>query len=58
MLTWSIGHVKITSIVESETPTSPRFLYKDVDKQGVLERAGARIRHATGISHPTSWPII
>ncbi len=23
-----------------------------------VERAGARIRHATGISHPTSWPII
>lgn len=39
MLSWTIGEVKITSIVESETPTSPRFLYANVDKIGVLERA-------------------
>lgn len=39
MLSWTIGNVKITSIVESETPTSPRFMYADVDKAGVLERA-------------------
>lgn len=39
MLSWTIGRVKITSVIESETPTSPRFLYKDIDKQGVLDRA-------------------
>lgn len=39
MLSWTVGQTKITSIVESETPTSPRFLYKDLDKIGVLQRA-------------------
>ena len=39
MLSWTIGQVKITSIVESETPTSPRFMFADVDKNGVIERA-------------------
>jgi glyoxylase-like metal-dependent hydrolase (beta-lactamase superfamily II) len=39
MLSWNIGRVKITSIIESETATSPRFLYKDMGKVEVLERA-------------------
>lgn len=39
MLSWNIGQVKITSVIESETPTSPRFLYKDMGKVEVLERA-------------------
>lgn len=39
MLSWNVGNAKITSVVESETPTSPRFLYKDMGKTAVLERA-------------------
>jgi glyoxylase-like metal-dependent hydrolase (beta-lactamase superfamily II) len=34
-----IGDVKITSISESETPTSPRFLFGTLSKADVLERA-------------------
>ena len=41
MLSWTIGNVTITSIVESETPTSPRFMYADVTKADVLARAEA-----------------
>ncbi|MGH1491392.1 MAG: MBL fold metallo-hydrolase [Acidimicrobiales bacterium] len=39
MLSWTVGNAKVTSIVESETPTSPRFLYKKMSKIDVLERA-------------------
>jgi glyoxylase-like metal-dependent hydrolase (beta-lactamase superfamily II) len=39
MLSWTVGDATITSIVESETPTSPRFMYEKVDKIGVQERA-------------------
>ena len=39
MLSWTVGDAKITSIVESETPTSPRFMYDKLDKIAVLERA-------------------
>lgn len=39
MLSWNVGQATITSVVESETPTSPRFLYKDMGKIDVLERA-------------------
>lgn len=39
MLRWTIGDATITSIPESETPTSPRFLYEGISKAGVLERA-------------------
>jgi glyoxylase-like metal-dependent hydrolase (beta-lactamase superfamily II) len=39
MLHWTVGNAVITSITESETPTSPRFLFSDLDKAGVLERA-------------------
>jgi glyoxylase-like metal-dependent hydrolase (beta-lactamase superfamily II) len=41
MLSWNVGQATITSIVESETPTSPRFLYKDMGKGDVLTRADA-----------------
>lgn len=41
MLTWTIGNAKITSIVESETPTSPRFMYEDLSKSDVLARCEA-----------------
>ncbi|MCP5026365.1 MAG: MBL fold metallo-hydrolase [Actinomycetia bacterium] len=41
MLSWTIGDVTITSIPESVTPTSPRFMYNDLDKAGVLARAEA-----------------
>ena len=34
-LSWTIGDVTITSIIESETATSPRFLFKGVDKINV-----------------------
>ena len=40
-LRWTIGSATVTSIPESETPTSPRFLFKGVDKVAVLERAEA-----------------
>ena len=39
MLSWTVGNATITSIVESETPTSPRFLYRDMGKTDVLARA-------------------
>jgi glyoxylase-like metal-dependent hydrolase (beta-lactamase superfamily II) len=38
-LKWRIGSVTVTSITESETPTSPRFLFGGLDKAGVLARA-------------------
>lgn len=38
MLSWMIGEVQITSIVESETPTSPRFMFENMTKSDVLER--------------------
>jgi len=41
MLSWNVGQATITSIVESETPTSPRFLYRDMGKADVLARAEA-----------------
>lgn len=40
-LSWAVGAATITSIVESETPTSPRFLYADLSKADVLARAEA-----------------
>ena len=40
-LRWKVGSVTITSFPESETPTSPRFLYRDVTKTDVLARAEA-----------------
>ena len=40
-LQWTVGSATITSFPESETPTSPRFMYGGLDKAGVLERAQA-----------------
>ena len=40
-LRWQIGDVSITSVSETATPTSPRFLYDGVSKGGVLARAEA-----------------
>ncbi|MEM7274794.1 MAG: MBL fold metallo-hydrolase [Actinomycetota bacterium] len=41
MLRWQVGSTTITSVVESETPTSPRFLYRGMSKEYVLARATA-----------------
>ena len=41
MLMWTVGDVTITSIAESETPTSPRFLFDGISKADVLDRAAA-----------------
>ena len=38
-LQWTVGKATITSFAESETPTSPRFMYRDLTKQDVLDRA-------------------
>ena len=40
-LSWQVGDVTITSVAESDTPTSPRFLYDGVGKNDVLARADA-----------------
>lgn len=39
MLQWKVGDATITSILESQGPTSPRFLFKELSKQDVLDRA-------------------
>ena len=39
MLTWTVGNVTITSVAESASLTSPRFLFDNLTKLGVLERA-------------------
>jgi len=41
MLRWQVGAFTITSVVESEAPTSPRFLFADLDKKAVLGIASA-----------------
>ncbi len=38
-LQWTVGDVQITSIVESETPTSPRFLFSELTRPEVLAMA-------------------
>ena len=40
-LRWQVGDVNITSVAESDTPTSPRFLYDGLGKNDVLARADA-----------------
>ncbi len=40
-LRWTVGEATITSVPESETPTSPKFLFDGVSKTDVLERAKA-----------------
>jgi glyoxylase-like metal-dependent hydrolase (beta-lactamase superfamily II) len=39
MLQWKIGDATITSVSESEAKTSPRFLFRHLEKQGVLDIA-------------------
>jgi glyoxylase-like metal-dependent hydrolase (beta-lactamase superfamily II) len=39
-MAWQVGRATITPIVEDESRTSPRFLFKDLDKAGVLDIAG------------------
>lgn len=41
MLQWKIGSVTVTSVVESESITSPRFLFGDMTKASVSEAADA-----------------
>lgn len=38
-LTWTIGEATITSVAESETPTSPKFMFEGVSRGDVLRRA-------------------
>ncbi len=37
LLRWQVGDVRITRVVETELPTSPRFLFDGVSKQDVLD---------------------
>ena len=39
MTAWRVGRATITPIIEVESVTSPRFLFKDLDKAGVLDIA-------------------
>ncbi len=41
MLQWKVGDVTITSVSESESITSPRFLFKELNKASVLDAAAA-----------------
>ena len=36
---WQVGRATITPVIEVETITSPRFLFKDLSKTGVLDIA-------------------
>ncbi|MDP7067254.1 MAG: MBL fold metallo-hydrolase [Acidimicrobiales bacterium] len=36
-LEWQVGEVTITSVPESSDPTSPKFMFSTIDKEGVLE---------------------
>src|SRR4051794_38177941 len=36
---WHVGRATITPVIEVETITSPRFLFKDLNKAGVLDIA-------------------
>ncbi|MEM7252567.1 MAG: MBL fold metallo-hydrolase [Pseudomonadota bacterium] len=36
ILRWQVGNVRITRLVETELPTSPRFLFSGVSKEDVL----------------------
>jgi glyoxylase-like metal-dependent hydrolase (beta-lactamase superfamily II) len=42
ILRWQIGDVRISRVVESEGPTSPRFLFADVTKEKLLQHAWLR----------------
>src|SRR5947207_1238172 len=39
MTSWQVGRATITPVIEVETITSPRFLFRDLDKAGVKEVA-------------------
>ena len=37
ILKWRVGDVTITSVPESSDPTSPKFMFSSIDKDGVLD---------------------
>ena len=37
MTSWNIGDVIVTAIIETETPTSPRFLFHHLNRQAVVD---------------------
>lgn len=37
MNSWNVGSVKVTAVVESADKTSPRFLFRSITREGVLE---------------------
>ena len=40
MSSWNVGSVKVTAVVESADKTSPRFLFRSLTREGVLEVVG------------------
>jgi glyoxylase-like metal-dependent hydrolase (beta-lactamase superfamily II) len=42
ILRWQIGDVRISRVVESEGPTSPKFLFADITKEKLLQHAWLR----------------
>lgn len=38
---WNVGRARITPVIEVESRTSPRFLFRDLDKSGVLATAAS-----------------
>jgi glyoxylase-like metal-dependent hydrolase (beta-lactamase superfamily II) len=42
VLSWQVGDVRISRVVESEGPTSPRFLYDGITKEQLLQHAWLR----------------
>jgi glyoxylase-like metal-dependent hydrolase (beta-lactamase superfamily II) len=42
VLRWQIGDVRISRVVESESPTSPRFLFADITNEQLLQHAWLR----------------
>jgi glyoxylase-like metal-dependent hydrolase (beta-lactamase superfamily II) len=42
VLSWQVGEVRISRVVESEGPTSPRFLFDGVSKEQLLQHAWLR----------------
>ncbi len=38
-MTWQVGKATITPVIETEAKTSPKFLFKGLDKPGVLDLA-------------------
>ena len=37
ILKWQVGDATITSVPESSDPTSPKFMFSAIDKDGVLD---------------------